>query len=245
VSYPNLQTPLNAFPVTYHTVDLAGNAEVNQVIPLGPTTNWFEVDSTGAPTQIPLGQSGPFLISIHNEQILCSSLTNGAAYVYEDASINGRGYNTTSIVAHNTPGSSNLDVTLLSTSVQSVVAGGNAVSSVFTRTGAVVAGNADYLAVSHGGLTGAASATRFVGGTASVAPTTGTFAVGDFVVTQAGTVVICTVAGTPGTWVNSYVPPTQAVTGSLSTVADAAAKAVLTSIISAMVHANIATSGTT
>lgn len=51
------------------------------------------------------------------------------------------------------------------------------------------------------GLTGAVDATRYVGGTASVAPTTGTFAVGDFVITQAGSVYICTVAGSPGTWV--------------------------------------------
>jgi hypothetical protein len=50
-------------------------------------------------------------------------------------------------------------------------------------------------------LTGAVAATRYVGGTASVAPTTGTFAVGDFVLTQAGSVYICTAAGSPGTWV--------------------------------------------
>ncbi len=59
---------------------------------------------------------------------------------------------------------------------------------------------------SHGsgyplGLTGAVSPTRYVGGTALVAPTTGTFAVGDFVVTQDGKVFACTVAGSPGTWV--------------------------------------------
>jgi hypothetical protein len=51
------------------------------------------------------------------------------------------------------------------------------------------------------GSTGAIVATRFVGGTASGAPTTGTFKVGDFIVTQAGSLYICTAAGTPGTWV--------------------------------------------
>ena len=50
------------------------------------------------------------------------------------------------------------------------------------------------------GLTGATAATRYVGGTTSGAPTTGTFAVGDFVVDQSGTVWVCTTAGTPGTW---------------------------------------------
>lgn len=50
-------------------------------------------------------------------------------------------------------------------------------------------------------LTGATSATRYVGGTATGAPLTGTFAAGDYVITQDGTVQVCTVAGTPGTWV--------------------------------------------
>lgn len=52
-------------------------------------------------------------------------------------------------------------------------------------------------------LTGATSTTRYVGGTASGAPSTGTFAVGDYVIDQTGAVWICTAAGTPGTWVNS------------------------------------------
>lgn len=51
-------------------------------------------------------------------------------------------------------------------------------------------------------LTGAVSPTRWVGGTVSAAPTTGTFAVGDFVTTANGHIVICTVAGSPGTWVS-------------------------------------------
>lgn len=51
------------------------------------------------------------------------------------------------------------------------------------------------------GLTGAVSAARFVGGTATIAPTTGTFAAGDFVVAQNGTAWACSVAGSPGTWV--------------------------------------------
>jgi hypothetical protein len=93
----------------------------------------------------------------------------------------------------------------------------SAVSSVFARTGAVVAGNADYLAVASGGLTGAVSATRYVGGTATVAPTTGTFAVGDFVISQNGAIWVCTVAGTPGTWVQAN--GTQPWTAQLSNLA--------------------------
>jgi hypothetical protein len=50
------------------------------------------------------------------------------------------------------------------------------------------------------GLTGAVATTRYVGGTASGAPATGTFALGDFVIDQTGKVWVCTTAGTPGTW---------------------------------------------
>lgn len=55
--------------------------------------------------------------------------------------------------------------------------------------------------VSVGGLTGAVAGGRFVGFTATVAPTTGTFAVGDVVVSLNGSAWVCTVAGSPGTWV--------------------------------------------
>ncbi len=51
------------------------------------------------------------------------------------------------------------------------------------------------------GLTGATAASRYVGATASGAPASGTFAKGDFVVDQTGSIYVCTVAGTPGTWV--------------------------------------------
>ncbi len=50
------------------------------------------------------------------------------------------------------------------------------------------------------GLAGATSATRYVGATASGAPASGTFSLGDFTIDQTGKVYVCTVAGTPGTW---------------------------------------------
>ena len=50
------------------------------------------------------------------------------------------------------------------------------------------------------GLTGAVAVSRYAGATASGAPVSGTFAVGDFVVDRSGTMWLCTVAGTPGTW---------------------------------------------
>lgn len=51
------------------------------------------------------------------------------------------------------------------------------------------------------GNTGAANATRLMGATAGGAPTSGTFNLGDIVVDQLGALWLCTVAGTPGTWV--------------------------------------------
>lgn len=54
------------------------------------------------------------------------------------------------------------------------------------------------------GDTGATAGGAFVGATTSGAPTTGTHAVGDFVVDRTGTMWICTTAGTPGTWTTPF-----------------------------------------
>jgi len=56
-------------------------------------------------------------------------------------------------------------------------------------------------AIGATGLPGATAASRHAGATASGAPVSGTFAVGDFIVDQSGNEWVCTVAGTPGTWV--------------------------------------------
>lgn len=69
------------------------------------------------------------------------------------------------------------------------------------------------------GLTGATSATRYVGGTASAAPVSGPFVVGDFDIAQDGHIWVCTVAGSPGTWVDagsSGGPPSGAAGGDLT-----------------------------
>ena len=50
------------------------------------------------------------------------------------------------------------------------------------------------------GLAGAVTATRYVGGTASGAPASGTFLTGDWIVTTGGSIWICTAGGSPGTW---------------------------------------------
>ena len=96
--------------------------------------------------------------------------------------------------------------------------GGGSVASVFTRTGAVVAAAGDYMGVVPAALTGATAATRYVGGTASGAPASGTFAVGDFIVDQTGDIWVCTAAGTPGTWTNATGTMPLSVVASASTI---------------------------
>ena len=74
-----------------------------------------------------------------------------------------------------------------------------------TATAGIAAGGKEILVpdVKVSGLTGATAASRYVGATATGAPASGTFAIGDFVVAQNGHIWICTVAGTPGTWVDA------------------------------------------
>lgn len=52
------------------------------------------------------------------------------------------------------------------------------------------------------GLTGATSASRYVGATAHGAPTSGTFAQGDWIIDRSGATYLCITAGSPGTWQN-------------------------------------------
>jgi hypothetical protein len=71
--------------------------------------------------------------------------------------------------------------------------------------GSAVTTSLDYKVANNLGkpmnLTGATAATRFVGGRAGSVPSTGTFIAGDFIVMQSGDIAVCTVGGTPGTWI--------------------------------------------
>lgn len=71
---------------------------------------------------------------------------------------------------------------------------------------ATFTGEVTVLDLKPSGLTGAVAASRYVGATASGAPTSGTFAKGDFIVDQTGKIWICTTAGTPGTWLKTGLP---------------------------------------
>lgn len=57
-------------------------------------------------------------------------------------------------------------------------------------------------AINPVGLSGSASGGRFVGATTSGAPVSGTYLVGDYIVDRgSGNIWVCTVAGSPGTWI--------------------------------------------
>jgi len=71
-------------------------------------------------------------------------------------------------------------------------------ANTFTTSLTVSAGSVTAPAVSISGITGATAASRYVGATASGAPASGTFLVGDFTIDQTGKIFVCTTAGTVG-----------------------------------------------
>jgi len=94
----------------------------------------------------------------------------------------------------------------------------NKSSTTTQGVGGIVTPNALGIA----GLTGATTTSRYVGAVSGVAPTTGTFAVGDWVVDTTNlTFWICTVAGSPGTWANLNYLRTDAGAPNPQTVANA------------------------
>jgi hypothetical protein len=74
---------------------------------------------------------------------------------------------------------------------------GGTMSGTINMNGNEVKGVSD-LAVS--GISGATTASRYVGGTTTLQPTTGTFSVGDYTIAQDGNVFVCTSSGTSGSW---------------------------------------------
>jgi hypothetical protein len=64
----------------------------------------------------------------------------------------------------------------------------------------VLSGEVTALDLKITGMTGAANTIRWVGGNTTGAPVSGTFALRDAVINSDGTLYVCTVAGTPGTW---------------------------------------------
>ena len=225
-NYPNL---VSVTPNEVHSVTspLAATWSFDQIFSVESAAGWFEADATGALTTIPLGQSGPFVLEVKAEQILCSEIRGTTVYVYQDNSINGRAYNSTSAVAHPLGDA----VTLIATSVQAQVITANSP----TFTGVVTSP-----AFKATGLTGAAVAGRWVGNTVSGAPASGTFLLNDWITSQDGNIYICTVAGTPGTWVGGGGSGSQgALTGDVTAPAGNGSR-VATLVATAPVRAIIA-----
>lgn len=102
-----------------------------------------------------------------------------------------------------------------------------------TLTSITVSGAAAAQRFQATGMTGATSSSRYVGATTTAAPTTGTFAVGDFVIGQNGKIWICTTAGTPGTWTEvgaGSAPANMVTTDTTQTITGAKTFSALTTI---------------
>ena len=81
------------------------------------------------------------------------------------------------------------------------ISGTLGVNGVLTASGGLTSPlDASVRSLAATGLTGATGGTRYVGTTASGAPVTGSFNVGDFVVAANGVMWVCIAAGSPGTW---------------------------------------------
>ena len=82
------------------------------------------------------------------------------------------------------------------------ITGANLTTAGTTSTGILTAsGSATATDFAASGLTGATSASRYVGATSGGAPVSGTFNAGDFVIDMTNfTVLVCNSGGSPGTW---------------------------------------------
>lgn len=123
MAYPTI-TSCTPQEGTYLTSALPAAWAPGQTFSVNRVAGWTEVAADGTYTTVPLGQSGPFLIKVDAEQILCSELIGTTCVVYLDEATNGRGWNSSSIVAHAAGVPGGTDVTLIGTSVQSVATGG-------------------------------------------------------------------------------------------------------------------------
>jgi hypothetical protein len=98
-------------------------------------------------------------------------------------------------------GASSLTGTLGVSGLATLGAGLNLTGNqTITAGGLTVANDITARSLAVTGLAGAVAPSRYVGATASGAPTAGTFNVGDFVIDSTSNLWVCTVAGTPGTW---------------------------------------------
>ena len=120
VSISNLVAPSITPSTTWLVGPIASGFKTGETFEVYSLKGLYQVDATGAMTTIPLGASGPFVLKIDNEQILCSAANYDTNHVtvYSSSLGNGRGYASTTIAAHTPGGSTTGQVQLVSTSVQ-------------------------------------------------------------------------------------------------------------------------------
>lgn len=159
----------------------------------GPNTTTFTINVSGTPTALPLVLDGTAVLASLAPGDPLPHIAPTAGYVV--AQTQGQrsgafGYNDVVSAA---------DAYAFGEGLTNSVAG----SVLLGSTGKIVNSNGAFGAL---GLTGATQASRYCGATASGAPVSGTFAVGDFIIDRtAGSLWVCTAAGTPGTWTQSAV----------------------------------------
>ena len=133
----------------------------------------------------PNGAADRFVIQVDSEKILISRRVGNTLTIAQ------RGYNGTTPASH-------------TTSANVTVLGYETLRTTFDAPAFLAAtSTSDPSLLTVIGLTGAVAASRYVGATTSGSSVSGTFALGDFIIDQSGSIWICTVAGTSGTWVQA------------------------------------------
>ena len=159
VSISNLVAPVITEPTTWLVGPIASTYKANETFEVYSLKGLYQVDANGNPTTIPLGTSGPFVLKVDNEQILCSAANYSTNHItiYSSNSGNGRGYASTTIAKHETGSSASSQVSIVSTSVQggAPAAGG----TVTLTSGTAVQNTNTTSATYYVAITGAASGT--------------------------------------------------------------------------------------
>ena len=195
VSLTNLVTPTIAETKSWTVDSIAQGYKSDQRFEVYNLRLLREVDATGAITTFPLGTHGPFVLLVDSEQILCgdADYDTQSVTVYNSSLGNGRGYNGTTVAAHQAAGSTTPNVTVISTSTapQPVVP---TTSTVTLTSGTAVQNTASTGAIYYVGITGGTSGTVSVaiGATSATSTTVIPATVGNAVASQTLTVQVPT-----------------------------------------------------
>jgi len=171
MTYPTNLEAVSGLPGTWMVDVIPATYTTNQQFEVYTTKGWYQPDANGITSSVPLGTSGPFVVKVDNEQILCSSISGNIITVWASGGLNGRGWNSTTMASHSAGGSANQHVTAIYGSVQ-----GGLPSAGTTQTftsGTAVQNTASTWATYYIGITGGAAGTVSVAiGSTSAATTT-------------------------------------------------------------------------